>query len=143
MKFEKLFESREHKLYKIDGEMVPVSADMIFPVKWSEVEGAEEEYNEEFLAELRERLKKLEENNKFVFIEPVYDKKATPGQFNNAMKHTARRIKDCKSVIGFALPQEVAEDSDVLADFFEKITEKHPQYVYFSKTPCNEEVVLY
>ncbi len=143
MKFEKLFESKDHKLYKAGGDMFPVTADMAVPVKWSEVEGAEEEYNEEFLAQLRNQLKSLEEENKFVFIEPVYDKKATPGQFNNAMKHTARRIKDCKSVIGFALPKEVSEDADVLSDFLEKISEKHPQYVYFSKTPCNEDVVVY
>ena len=131
MKFEKLFESKEHKLYKIDGTEVPVTQKMAFPVKWSDVEGAEEEYNEEYLAKLRDSLKALEEKGEFVFIECVYDKKnGTPGQFNNAIKHTARRIKDCKSVIGMSLPAEVAGDSDVLADFFEKILEKHPHYVF-------------
>ena len=143
MKFEKLFESKENKLFKITGEEVPVTEKMVFPVKWSDVEGAEEEYNESFLAKLREELKALEEKNEFVFLEPVYDKNATPGQFNNAIKHTVRRLKDCKSVIGVALVQEVAEDRDVLDDFMEKISEKHPHYVYFAKTPCMEGVVLY
>ncbi len=143
MKFEKLFESKNHKLYKVDGEEVAVTPEMIFPVKWSDVEGAEEEYNEDFLAHLRDELKDLEEKGKFVFLEPVYDKTATPGQFNNAMKHTARRVKDCKSVIGMALVGEVADDVDVLNDFLEKISGKHPQYVYFAKTPCNPDVVLY
>ena len=92
---------------------------------------------------MRDQLKTLEEKNEFVFLEPVYDKKATPGQFNNAMKHTARRVKDCKSVIGMALVSEVADDADVLSDFLEKISEKHPQYVYFAKKPCTEDVVLY
>ena len=143
MKFEKLFESKENKLFKITGEEVPVTEKMAFSVKWSDVEGAEEEYNESFLAKLREELKALEEKNEFVFLEPVYDKNATPGQFNNAIKHTVRRLKDCKSVIGVALVQEVAEDRDVLDDFMEKISEKHPHYVYFAKTPCMEGVVLY
>lgn len=143
MKFEKLFESKENKLFKITGEEVPVTEKMAFSVKWSDVEGAEEEYNESFLAKLREELKALEEKNEFVFLEPVYDKNATPGQFNNAIKHTVRRLKDCKSVIGVALVKEVAEDRDVLDDFMEKISEKHPHYVYFAKTPCMEGVVLY
>lgn len=143
MKFEKLFESKEHKLFKTGGEEVPVSAVKAFPVKWSDVEGAEEEYNENYLAKLRDELKAMEEKGEFAFIEPVYDKDAIPGQFNNAMKHTSRRIKDCASVIGFALPEQVAGDVDVLADFLEKISEKHPHYVYFAKTACNEDVVLY
>lgn len=143
MKFEKLFESKENRLFKITGEEVPVTEKMAFSVKWSDVEGAEEEYNESFLAKLREELKALEEKNEFVFLEPVYDKNATPGQFNNAIKHTVRRLKDCKSVIGVALVKEVAEDRDVLEDFMEKISEKHPHYVYFAKTPCLEDVVLY
>ncbi len=143
MKFEKLFESKEHKLYKVGGDEVPVTAKMAYAVKWSDVEGAEEVYNEAYLSKLRDELKALEEKGEFVFIEPVYDKNAIPGQFNNAMKHTSRRIKDCSSVIGFALPAEVAGDEDVLKDFLEKISEKHPHYVYFAKTPCNEDVVLY
>lgn len=144
MKFEKFFEAKDHRLYKTDGTEVKVTEKMAFPVKWSDVEGAEEEYNEEYLAKLRDSLKALEEKGEFVFLDCVYDKKgATPGQFNNAMKHTARRVKDCASVIGMSLPAEVAGDSDVLADFLEKISGKHPHYVYFARTACNDDVVLY
>lgn len=143
MKFEKFFESKNHKLFKIDGTETPVSAVKAWPVKWSDVEGAEEEYNENYLAKLRDQLKALEEKGEFAFIEPVYDKDALPGQFNNAMKHTSRRIKDCASVIGFALPDQVADDSDVTADFLEKLSEKHPHYVYFAKKDCGDSIILY
>lgn len=143
MKFEKFFESKNHKLFKIDGTATPVSAVKAWPVKWSDVEGAEEEYNENYLAKLRDQLKALEEKGEFAFIEPVYDKDALPGQFNNAMKHTSRRIKDCASVIGFALPDQVAGDSDVTADFLEKLSEKHPHYVYFAKKDCGDSIILY
>ena len=143
MKFEKLFESKENKLYKIDGTQVPVTKEMAYPVKWSDVEGAEEEYDEAALAKLRDDLKKLEEEGRYVFIEPVYDKEAIPGQFISAMKHTSRRIKDCASVIGFAIPEQVAGDADVVSAFIEKIGEKHPHYVYFAKKACNDDIVLY
>ncbi|WP_147634226.1 hypothetical protein [Treponema pectinovorum] len=143
MKFEKLFTSKNHLLFKMDGTQVPITEKMVKRIKWSEIEGAEEVYNEEFLAKLRDELKTLEEKGEFVFVECAYDKKAIPGQYNDAIKHASRRIKDCKSVIGFALPEQIACDVDVLKDFFEKISEKHPHYVYFSKTACNDEVVLY
>lgn len=143
MKFEKLFNSKEHLLFKVDGTQVPVTEKMIKRIKWSQIEGAEEVYNEEFLAGLRDELKALEETGDFVFVECDYDKSALPGQFNNAIKHTSRRIKDCKAVIGFALPQQIASDKDALSDFLEKVSEKHPHYVYFCKTACNDEVVLY
>lgn len=143
MKFEKLFDSKDHKLFKITGEEVTVTPEMAYSVKWSDIEGREEEYNEEFLSKLRQSLKNLEEQNKYVFIEGIYDKDATPGQYNNTMKHTSRRIKDCANVIGFALPPQIAQDKDVADDFIQKLSEKHPQYVYFAKTPCNEQVILY
>jgi len=144
MKFEKLFESKNHKLFKTDGTEVPVTKDLICGVKWSEIEAAEEEYNEEFLAKLRDSLKELEDKDKYVFIEVAYDKTgATPGQYNNAVKHLARRLKDCKAVIGLALVKQVADDEDVRTDFFEKITEKHPHYVYFAKSACTDDVVIY
>ena len=110
MKLERLFEVKESKLYKIgeDGEYKANAR----AVKWSEVEGNPEEYNEEFLAKLRDELKLLEEKNEFVFIEAVFDKDADYEQFTAAMKHTARRIKDCVSVIGFSIPNELFDDKD-------------------------------
>lgn len=144
MKLEKLFESKENKLYKIGGGEVAVTPEMLVPVKWNDVEGDEEVYDEQYLAKLRDELKALEEKGQFVVLEPVYDKKgAIPGQFINAMKHTARRIKDCVSVIGFAIPSEIVDDADVVSFYLEKLSEKHAQYVYFAKKAVNEDVVVY
>ena len=143
MKFEKLFESKNHKLYKVSGEEVPITPKMAVPLKWSDVEGEEEQYNEAFLASFRDLLKGFEEKGEFVFVEPVYDKNANPGQFTAAMKHTSRRIKDCACVIGFALPEQVVSDVEVAQDFIEKLSEKHPQYVYFAKNASDDRIVLY
>ncbi len=140
MKLEKLFEAKENKLFKLSGEEVPLSKEMVFPVKWSDVEGNPEEYNEEFLAKLREDLKSLESDGKFVFIEPEFDKDGGAEQFTAAMKHCARRIKDCRSVIGFAIPAQVKANA---ADYQEALLEKHGHYVFFAKEPLGASVVLY
>ena len=60
MKFEKLFEAKEHKLIDKNGNEIKITPDMAISVKWSEVEAAEEEYNEAFLAKLRDSLKTFE-----------------------------------------------------------------------------------
>lgn len=141
MKLEKLFEVKGQKLFKIDGgDEVAIKPEMALPVKWSDVEHENEVYDEEYLAKLREKLKSLEEKKVFVFIEPVFDKKAGAEQFTSAMKHTARRIKDCVSVIGFALPEEVIQDAEF---FIEELSAKHAQYCFFCKKPLKDDIVLY
>ena len=90
--------------------------------------------------QLRDELKSLEEKNEFVFIEPVFDKNASVEQFTAAMKHTARRIKDCVSVIGFALPKEAEAQKDF---FIEELSAKHQQYCFFSKSLKDDSIVLY
>ena len=111
-----------------------------FPVKWSDVEGNPEEYNEDFLAKLRDELKSLEEKKEFVFIEPIFDKAADAEQFTAAMKHCARRIKDCVSVIGFAIPNEIFENR---AFYTEELSTKHAHYCFFCKKNAESDVVLY
>lgn len=111
-----------------------------FPVKWSEVEGEAEEYKEDFLAKLRDQLKALEEKGQFVFIEPIFDKNAGYEQFTAAMKHCARRIKDCVSVIGFAIPEEIF---DQRAFYIEELSAKHQQYCFFIRKNGESELVLY
>ena len=111
-----------------------------FPVKWSDVEGNPEEYNEDFLAKLRDELKSLEEKKEFVFIEPIFDKAAGAEQFTAAMKHCARRIKDCVSVIGFAIPNEIFENR---AFYTEELSTKHQHYCFFCKKNAESDVVLY
>lgn len=139
MKLERLFEVKDSKLYTVAGESYSIEG-KAFPVKWSDVEGGAEEYNEDFLAKLRDDLKALEEKKEFVFIEPVFDKDAGTEQFTAAMKHTARRIKDCVSVIGFAIPGEILGEKTA---YMEELSAKHQQYCFFSKEAAGTDVVLY
>jgi len=140
MKLEKLFEVKDSKLYKI-GES-EIFTPNVKSVKWSEVEGNPEEYNEDFLATLRDELKSLEERNEFVVIEPEFDKDATTEQFTAAMKHTARRIKDCISVIGFAIPEQISKNAETLNFYIEEMSAKHKQYCYFSKSNINGDIAI-
>ncbi len=140
MKLDRLFEVKGGKLFKISGEEYPVSEKNVLPIKWSDVEGAPEEYSEEFLAKTRDGLKALEEKNEFVFIEPVFDKEASVEQFTAAMKHTARRIKDCVSVIGFAIPKKAEAQKDF---FIEELSAKHQHYCFFSKSLKEDSIVCY
>lgn len=140
MKLERLFEVKNSKLYKI-GES-EIFTPKVRTVKWSEVEGNPEEYNEDFLAKLRDELKALEEKNEFVLIETVFDKEADYEQFTAAMKHTARRIKDCVSVIGFSIPSEIS--SEEKRNFYiEEMSAKHKQYCFFSKNELSAEISIY
>ena len=137
MKLERLFEVKESKLYTTGGESVSLEK-KDFPVKWSDVEAGAEEYNEDYLANLREQLKSFEENGKFVFIKPVFDKNAGYEQFTAAMKHTARRIKDCVSVIGFAIPAEIFENRDF---YMEELPAKHAHYCFFCEKDAGADIV--
>ena len=139
MKLERLFDAKNGKLYDKNGEVVSLEG-KIFPVKWSDVEENPEEYNEDFLAKLRDELKSLEGNGKFVFIEPIFDKNASAEQFTAAMKHCARRIKDCVSVIGFSIPDEIFENR---ANYIEEISAKHAHYCFFCKKTAEDDIVQY
>ena len=137
MKLERLFEVKDQKLYTLSGDAVSLEG-KAFPVKWSDVEAGAEEYNEDFLAKLRDELKSLEEKGEF--IEPVFDKHADYEQFTAAMKHCARRVKDCVSVIGFAIPSEIFEQR---AFYMKELSAKHAQYCFFCKKSAETNVVLY
>jgi hypothetical protein len=157
MKLEKLFESNHNSLYSLDGKRVPVTEQMIVPVKWSDVEpGDAGQYNEEFLASLRLALKSKEDKNEPVVIEPLFDKDDDDGLFTAAMKHTARRIKDCLSVIGFSIPEQLLNSADCFGTgtpagtYMTELLEKHGQYVFFCrnsdagpKKNVPESIVLY
>ena len=95
---------------------------------------------EDFLAKLRDDLKALEDKKEFVFIEPVFDKNAGAEQFTAAMKHCARRIKDCVSVIGFAIPSEILASK---AFYIEELSAKHAQYCFFCKEDAGSDIVRY
>lgn len=96
------------------------------------IEPEKEAYNESFLATLRDFLKVLEEKNIDAVIVPCVSSldEQTVMDFTACMKHTARRIKDCKTVIGFELPKALCETTKP-GYFIEQISEKHEQYLYF------------
>ena len=152
MKFDPLFLAKDNGLFTLEGEGVQVqgcavkdAAQCVDPAQvgdgpkltainlpWSQVGLDEDSYNEDFLANFREYLKAMEEKNQFAFVVPVadvaVDSDAKKENFALSMKHAARRIKDCVSVVGFAVPAEAD------ASFFmEEMLSKHRHYIFFSK----------
>lgn len=141
MKLDPIFTVKENKLYKIaDNSPAQPEAFKKIEIKWSTVELSDENYNEEYLAKLREELKVLDDNGQFAILLPVADKKLeTPEQFElftNAFNHTARRIKDCVSVAGIELPVELLSkgisEASPAQNFMDTLAIKHAQYVYFA-----------
>lgn len=153
MKLEALFKSEKNTLFTIDGREIstenlavfaadslnekaalPDAELCIVETPWAFVGKDEESYNEEGLASLRDWLKLLEENKKFAVIKPVSETGLDAAQkeaLTASMKHCARRIKDCVSVAGFAIPAECSDDGSK-SFFVEELSQKHAQYVYFS-----------
>lgn len=163
MKFEPLVKVVENKLVKISdnseistenlnivqadclGEQpVPAAGTLTAVVcPWSMVE-FDGGYNEEFLAALRESLKKFEAAGAFAFVVPQARKSFSDADeadlFIKAMVHAARRIKDCGSVLGFAVASELMEkDAGKKLDgnswtewFISEMNVKHGHYVYFA-----------
>lgn len=146
MKLEPIFTVKENKLYKIaDGTLVNTNNLKKINIPWSTVEIEDGVYNEEFLALLRDELKKMEETGIFAVLVPIVDKTLeTPEQeesFINAFNHTARRVKDCTSVAGMEIATELKDKQN----FIDTLSIKHAQYVYFttSKNPFSSEIVIY
>ena len=143
MKLDPIFTVKQNKLFKIsDNTEVDAAALKKIEIKWSEVELAEESYNEEYLASLRDELKAMDDAGTFAVLVPVVDKPFdTPEQveaFINTYNHTARRVKDCVSVTGFELPDAITakgfDAGSPASDFMETLAIKHAQYVYFANT---------
>lgn len=141
MKLEPVFTVKDNKLYKIaDNSLVDITTLNSIEVSWSKVEIEDESYNEEFLAKLREDLKHLDDLEKFAILVPVVDKPLENENqvelFINAFNHTARRIKDCISVAGIKLPEEIIKsgftENSPAETFMATLTVKHAQYVYFA-----------
>lgn len=141
MKLEPLFKVENNKLFTIkDSSPVDLEKLQKICIKWSQIEMNDEEYNEEFLADLRDKLKNLDEINAFAILVAEADKPLeTPEQYElfiNAYNHAARRVKDCVSVAGISLPLQLLKsgleaDSQVQA-FIDTLNIKHSQYVYFA-----------
>ncbi len=146
MKLEAIFTVKQNKLFKIsDGSQVDASTLKRIEIPWTTVEMEDGLYNEEFLALLRDQLKKMEAAGIFAVLAPVADKPIDTADkeesFINAFNHTARRVKDCTSVAGFELIPELKSPQD----FIDTLAIKHAQYVYFTKAenPLSENIVVY
>ena len=161
MKLEPLFFIKQNNLYKIQTQekvelsnfqtisyqeftQNPLSNEFIkIDINWSTIELDDEVYNEELLAQLRDNLKKLDENNHFAIINPIADKQISSYDdadlFINACNHMARRIKDCESVIGLELPDQIFAQ-DAAADFMDTLSKKHANYVFFANNSNESKV---
>lgn len=149
MKIEAKFYSEKNKIYFLNGTELDTKNAKLIDGKFckndsepeenalysinvaQELIGSEENANEEFLAEFREWLKKLEEKNSFAIIIPSAEKAPTTQEekeiFTASFKHCARRIKDCENVIGFSVPENVEPDF-----FISELKAKHEHYIFFS-----------
>jgi len=149
MKLEPLFKSADNRLYFLDGREMPVDSgkkcslenqsyekDGLFfiDMPWETVGKDEDSYNEEFLASVRDLLKKMEDCSAYAVIVPVAEKvpesEAEKEAFVASMKHSARRVKDAKSVVGYAVPGYIDAQT-----FIEEFRGKHGHYIYFSQNP--------
>ena len=146
MKLDPIFTVKNKKLYKIaDGSEVDTSTLKKINIPWTTVEMEDGIYNEEFLALLRDQLKKMEEAGQFAVLVPAADKPLeTPEQeeaFTAAFNHTARRVKDCASVAGMELEPKLKDKQG----FMDTLAIKHAQYVYFTKAenPLSDDIVIY
>jgi len=146
MKLDPVFYVKENKLYKIaDNSEVSFDSLEKIEIKWSTVEIEEEQYNEEYLAQLRDQLKSFEAVGKFAVLIPVVDKALDSAEqielYINAYNHTARRVKDCESVAGIEFPAEYLKKGDqAITDFTETLGKKHAQYVYFAKADETQNI---
>ncbi|MBQ2529676.1 MAG: hypothetical protein II547_05425 [Treponema sp.] len=148
MKLEAQFKSADNRLYFLDGRELAVDSSVkdvnhekgglvFIDMPWEKVGLEEDSYNEEFLASMRDMLKKMEGESSYAVIVPVAEKipetDAQKEAFIASMKHSARRIKDAKSVVGYAIPDYI--DSNAFIDAFKA---KHGHYIYFSS---NDDVL--
>ncbi len=161
MKLDPQFKSQNNKLYFLDGTEFDAKSNvntdsanlgvqnfepskiLCVNILWTQIGFDEENYNENFLATLRDNLKSFEEKKIYAFILPVTDKIPETNdekeRFTASFKHCARRIKDCTSVVGFAIPECVNQQN-----FIEELSAKHKHYIFFSKNPeilKNESIV--
>lgn len=146
MKLDPIFTVKNKKLYKIDDNSeVDTSTLKRIDIPWTSVELEDGIYNEEFLAQLRDQLKKMEESSLFAVLVPLADKPLETAEeeeaFINAYNHTARRVKDCTSVAGMELAPQLKDKQA----FMDTLAIKHAQYVYFTRTenPLSDDIVLY
>ena len=126
-------ETEAQKFSKDKGKILAVYV----PLRAAEI--SENIYDEMYLAALRVFLKSIEAYGAYAVVVPISDCSAE--RLTQAMCHTARRIKDCASVIGFAIPDVLTESE--AAAFTDAMSAKHAHYVYFSNRYAGSSFVAY
>lgn len=96
---------------------------------------APDEFDESFLANLRENLKNAENNDVVFCIKPVINATSLSAEeaenLNKLFYHIARRIKDCSCVVGFVLPKfDSNSNIEQTTSLINMLKKKHPEYVY-------------
>ena len=167
MKLNAQFYSKENKLFKLDGTPVSLAEVPVFEsteciklpicvpnfdslfcalqISWETIGISEENYDESFLASLRDFLKMLESKGKYAFIIPNsqqnFQSKEKIEDFTKSFVHCARRVKDCANLVGFFVPTYVPTN-----EFIESFLKKHPHYIFFSSDSValeNENIVCF
>lgn len=147
MKLDPIFEVKNNSLFLIaDGSAVNPSSFSFVEFNQSDIELEEEVYNEDTLAAWREDFLVKDEKGEFVVLAPHASMDLSNAlnfeRFCNTCNHTARRVKDCKSVAGFLFDETfLTQNSDSrIAEFTELLAKKHAQYVYFIQKSVAEKL---
>ncbi|QTQ15279.1 hypothetical protein [Treponema parvum] len=157
-------------LKKSESEMTATKNKFLFidlPQSFMEISSGA--YNETALASLRDFLKAIEKSELNVIIAPRLENDSdirslqagssdSQGSFIAAVSHAARRIKDCESVIGFAIPEKLLVcgpgEKSLAAEYISELKKKHEHYIFFAeqseieKAHCmsgiaNTDIVMY
>ena len=98
-------------------------------------------FNEAALSRLREILKTAEERSAgaVLSIEDERDAASPSAQADliSAAEHTARRLKDCASLIGFAVPEGAGQE--FLLELEARFEKKHPTLLFFVPPQATKE----
>ncbi|MCF0242071.1 MAG: hypothetical protein HUK25_05495 [Treponema sp.] len=138
MKLDSVFKVIDNKLFRIsdDTEENP-SLFSVVDFFQSDIELDEEVYNEEQLAVWREEFLSKDEKGEFLILAPHSNLDLSNAlnfeRFLNTCNHTARRVKDCKSVAGFLFDETFLSENteNRIEEFINLLSKKHSQYVYF------------
>lgn len=112
---------------------------LIVKIYHSQVEPESGQYNEAFLAGLRDFLKAAESQSVAAVISfspgkegeifAVPDSPEKQDDYIEAAAHTARRLKDCAGILGFLLPPGGGENFKL--KFAGRFSKKHPHFIFF------------
>lgn len=105
---------------------------------------APDEFDEAFLAFLRECLKKAESTDSVFLLKPLVKKEIKTEEdaenLNALFYHIARRTKDCTCLAGFDL-SDLNTDVKRKASIIDTLKKKHPEYVYLLKDKAEASAI--